>query len=248
MNVFITTVAGKATRFNKDLKTPVLKAIYHQGDASKSLLYRQIDQVSKACEKIIVVGGYLFESLMQEIESSFSQFRDRIELIYNPHFEDYGSMYSLYLGIQAAEKYKPEQVVFAEGDVFCDNASFDKVLGASKDVFTINRFPVYANQSVVAYESQENKLCYIYDTAHNELFFDAPVKAIFNSAQIWKFCDTSRLFQLNQQLTKEQQIGTNLNLIQFYFSDFEFAQLDCVVMEQWVNCNTVEDFLSTLRN
>ena len=94
MKALIITVAGTATRFNKDTSRDTLKCLYFQENPRYSLLYQILDK-ARSLDKYIIVGGYLFEELSAFINCNLQEFKDKIELVYNSHYEDYGSGYSL---------------------------------------------------------------------------------------------------------------------------------------------------------
>ena len=62
MKYLIITVAGTATRFNRDTKEETLKCLYYTDEPQYALLA----QLLKNCgeyDKYILVGGYLYEKL-----------------------------------------------------------------------------------------------------------------------------------------------------------------------------------------
>ena len=62
MTPLIITVAGSATRFNKDLDREVLKCIYYEESPKYALLYQLLDK-ARDLDEYIIVGGYLFNQL-----------------------------------------------------------------------------------------------------------------------------------------------------------------------------------------
>ena len=104
MKALIMTVAGTATRFNKDTSRDTLKCLYFQENSRYSLLYQILDK-ARSLDKYIIVGGYLFEELSAFINCNLQEFKDKIELVYNSHYEDYGSGYSLIKGIEAVPPF-----------------------------------------------------------------------------------------------------------------------------------------------
>ena len=96
MRVLIVTVAGLSTRFSQSIGRSCLKCIYHEKDIRESLLYR-ILKGSPQADKFVIVGGFLFEELKETIDSKFGEFQDKILLVKNEKFEEYGSGYSLSL-------------------------------------------------------------------------------------------------------------------------------------------------------
>ncbi len=87
MRILIITVAGVASRFNADLIEPIPKCIYSEGDKTDSILYRLISRADCA-DKIIVVGGYMYENILSYAKDMLRDFSDRLEFVYNPHFKD----------------------------------------------------------------------------------------------------------------------------------------------------------------
>lgn len=238
MRAFITTVAGQSTRFNQGCADPVLKCLYHTEKTPECILYRLLRQAASAgLDRLIVVGGYRYRDLQCAVEKNSSL---SVELVYNPRWQDSGSMYSLYYGVLAAEG--AAEVLFCEGDIITDSESFRRLASAQKDSFAIARDPVLADRSVAAYQGSDDRLHYLYDTQHGSLTFPPSIKAVFHSAQAWKIQDTETFMRLNGQLAEAERRGTNLILIERYFKEFPMDKLEPVVMEHWINCNTREDF------
>ena len=100
MTTLIITVAGSATRFNKDLDREVLKCIYYEESPKYALLYQLLDK-ARDLDEYIIVGGYLFNQLETFCNQELQEFRHKIKLIYNEHFLDYGSGYSLLKAIDS---------------------------------------------------------------------------------------------------------------------------------------------------
>lgn len=238
MRAFITTVAGQSTRFNQGCADPVLKCLYHTEKTPECILFRLLRQAAGAgFDRLIVVGGYRYQDLQCAVEGYHGP---SVELVYNPRWQDSGSMYSLYYGVLAAAK--ATEILFCEGDIIMDSDSFRQLAAAQKDSFAIAREPIFADRSVAAYQGSDDRLHYLYDTQHGSLTFPPDVKAVFHSAQAWKIRGTEAFSRMNTQLTEEERRGTNLVLLERYFSQFPLGGLDCTVMERWINCNTREDF------
>lgn len=238
MRAFITTVAGQSTRFNQGCADPVLKCLYHTEKTPECILSRLLRQAAEAgFDRLIIVGGYRYQDLQRTVEEYHNP---SIELVYNPRWQDSGSMYSLYYGVLAAEG--AAEVLFCEGDIITDSESFRRLASAQKDSFAIARDPILADRSVAAYQGSDDRLHYLYDTQHGSLTFPPNIKAVFHSAQAWKIRDTEAFARMNTQLTEEERRGTNLVLLERYFSQFLPGCLDGTVMERWINCNTREDF------
>ena len=148
-SIAIITVAGISSRFNKGVseEDKVLKCLYSEGDEKATLLYHMIKKL-KYADHIIVVGGYKFEDLKKYVDSSMpSELRSKLRLIYNEHFEDLSSGYSLYLGLKTVFEEFDEagDVLFAEGDLDIDAPSMDAVIANSTSVLTYNLEPIKAN-------------------------------------------------------------------------------------------------------
>lgn len=242
MELAIITLAGISSRFNEGESIPVLKGIYYEGtNPENTLLYRLIDSLD-SCEKIILVGGYLFDSLKEYVGDTLAQYISKIELVYNEHYADFGSGYSFWLGVEAARKYSPDSICFAEGDLYFDPPELSAFCRAKGDAAGINLQPVYSDRAVAAYISMENKLRYAYDVQHGSIFIKEPFRALFNSAQIWKFGQPGRLFERAGLLSEQGRQGTNLILIQDYFDAVTTKQIRIVPFRTWINCNTRMDY------
>ncbi len=241
MKTLIVTVAGMATRFNRDTDEEVLKCLYYKDSPDYSLLY-QILWKSDEMDELVIVGGYLYEKLNGFIQQHCKPFLSRIKLIYNEHYNTYGSGYSLLKGIKAAGT--ASEIVFVEGDLFFDSSDYEQVLRSSRDVLTVNREFILSDKAVVLYINSEDQIRYVYDTSHQFLCLPEAVKAIYNSAQIWKFTDVRKLSAVIQRLTTEQIQGTNLEIIQGYFWNIRAGDIRIVPMETWCNCNTVADYMN----
>lgn len=240
MKTLIITVAGTATRFNQDTETDTLKCLYYKGEPRYSLLYQILDK-SRDFDKYIIVGGYLFGKLINFVEEFLSEFRPKIELVYNSYYKTYGSGYSLLKGIEAITDNCGE-VVFVEGDLFYDAYSFKRVLDTSRDTITVNSEFITSQKAVALYADMRGYIHYLYDTQHHELCISEPFQAIYNSAQIWKFLSLEKLRSVIASLTPVQLQGTNLEIIQGYFGDISLDMLELVPIKIWVNCNTVSDY------
>lgn len=240
MKSLIVTVAGMSTRFNRDLDSPILKCLYYRHSYKYSLLY-QIIEKAHAVDEIIIVGGYLYDQLEKFVKTYFSELISKIRLVYNSHYKDFGSGYSLLKGIQNISGLSDE-VIFVEGDLYFDSGSFNEIVNSSKNIITINREPIYANKAVALYLSESDSPHYIYDTSHKTLNIDEPFTAIFNSGQIWKFMSVSRLKNICETLPHNKLEGTNLEIIQSYYDGMTGRDFDIVSVNTWVNCNTIEDY------
>lgn len=240
MKSLIVTVAGKATRFNRDTERETLKCLYTCGDDADTLLY-QIIAKAEDYGQIVVVGGYLQAELDAFIARLPESMRSRITTIHNPHFADYGSAYSLYLGILALDK-NCDCATFAEGDLYYDADSFRRIDCAAGSVFTVNHDLILASKAVVAYTDTEMRIRYLYDTAHKDLEIPGAFTAIYNSAQIWKFADVELLRRVNKSLSDKELRGTNLEIVQRYFDALSPREYEMIDVPVWYNCNTVADY------
>lgn len=240
MRTLIITVAGTATRFNRDTEEPTLKCLYNIGGRKHTLLYQILDK-ARDFDEYVIVGGYLFDRLETFVNSNLEEFRDRIKLVYNPEFSTFGSGYSLILGIQHSNP-KTKEIIFVEGDLFFNREDFERIKRSDKNVFTVNHELITAKKAVVVYENGERFLRYLYDTAHSYLQIREPFLAVYNSGQVWKFMDTEKLFRVVNELTTDQTKGTNLEIIQGYFGDLSPDRYEMVEFSIWHNCNTVKDY------
>ena len=240
MKTLIVTVAGTATRFNRDTSEPTLKCLYEIGGYRHTLLYQILDK-ARDYDEYIIVGGYLYEKLQEFVNNNLTEFKDKIKLLFNPEYLTYGSGYSLILGIQAANPASRE-ILFVEGDLYFDSESFKKIKKSGKAVFTVNHELITAKKAVVVYENSDRKLRYLYDTTHSYLQIPEPFLSVFNSGQVWKFTDTQKLIDILNSLTPQQVKGTNLEIIQGYFGDLRPEEFEMVAFNIWHNCNTVKDY------
>ena len=248
MSVFLTTVAGSATRFSESIGKPTVKCIYNREDPAKTLLNHMLTQ-AKDYDLFVVVGGFLINELADYINTNLSsEFSEKVMLVNNEQYAEYGSGWSLYLGLDAALKIYGKditEVLFAEGDLFVDDESFSSVAGTKNSVITINSEAIKANKAVALYYDLENVPHYIYDTAHGQLKIDEPFTAVYNSGQIWKFTDIELLSNLVLNGDPERFTGTNLVLINEYFQKLakNGETIDIISMKTWINCNTINDFI-----
>lgn len=242
MRTLVITVAGMATRFSESVGKECLKCAYYDQIPEESILYRLLHLNPNFFDQFIVVGGFHYDELQQFVQEHLQEYKDRITLIYNEHFRDYGSGYSLYLGISEALKMGCSEVVFAEGDLYLDQESFVEVCDSMKDVLTSNRDTILASKSVAYYFDTKGFVHYIFDTKHGELEVKEPFTEIGNSGQVWKFSDMEKLDYVLQGLSKQDKQGTNLIIVQNYFGERERDAYDIVQFKDWINCNTVSDF------
>ncbi len=245
MKITVITVAGISSRFNNDFHEDekILKCLYYDENPEDTLIYRMLQKTSYS-DKIIVVGGYKYNDLVNYINEYIpNELKEKINLVYNEHFDDLSSGYSLYLGIQESlTKFSGiEEILFVEGDLDVDMESFQKVIDSPNNVITINHEAIYSNKAVVLYQNGEDKYVYAFNSDHGLLSIDEPFKAIFNSGQIWKFNDMNILKISNDNFKEFLITDTNLGIIQMYF-DLTEDSIDIIAFNHWVNCNTREDY------
>jgi predicted CopG family antitoxin len=59
---------------------------------------------------------------------------------------------------------------------------------------------------------------------------------------VWKFVDAKRLFSIIKRLSEKRRAGTNLEIINAYFSGKTAEEIEIVAMKKWINCNTIHDY------
>ncbi len=241
MRVLVVTVAGLSSRFSQSLGREQLKCIYYENHISESLLYRMLHQ-EVSFDKYIIVGGFRFFELEETLERHFSDMRDRICLVENKKYAEYGSGYSLYLGLEAAKDMDFDEIVFAEGDLYVDGKSFLQVCSSDKSVITCSPEAIRADKAVAFYYDMQYRIHYIFDTNHHALEIKEPFLGIFNSGQIWKFRRADGFRECFAEMRPEDWKGTNLVFIQKFFAGLGKEQYEVVAFRKWINCNTVEDF------
>lgn len=246
MKSLIITVAGMSSRFNRDTKEDVLKCLYYEEAPSKSLINLQVHKVFDLVDEIVVVGGYKYEDLEKFICEEMKDVNQKMKLVYNDHYYDYGSGYSLLKGIEVVSD-NTDEITFIEGDLFFDTDSVERIITSKKDVISVNNDPILSNKAVALYFDAQNYPHYIYDTSHSCLEIHEPFTAIYNSGQMWKFMNPSRVREICQMLTPEQEQGTNLEIIQNYFGSYKHSQLEIISVNLWYNCNTVADYREAIK-
>ena len=248
MRIFLTTVAGSATRFSESVGKPTVKCIYNREDPKKTLLNHMLTQASDY-DAFVIVGGFFISELKAYINDILSSdVREKIILVNNEKYAEYGSGWSLYLGINAVfEKYGTsfDELLFAEGDLFVDDESFAEVASSKESVITINSEAIKAKKAVALYYDLNEVPHYIYDTSHGQLVINEPFTAIYNSGQIWKFTDSELLKQVTDSIPESGHEGTNLVLINEYFQTLakNGKNINVIPMKTWINCNTINDFV-----
>ena len=247
MKVVIITVAGVSSRFNKDIPEDekILKCLYYEGNSQNTLIYQMLKKSSYA-DKIVIVGGYNYPDLEDYVAEYIPQdLNDKISLVYNEHYSDLSSGYSLYLGIDFALNNFTgiDEILFVEGDLDIDDESFSKVIESDKNVLTFNHEPIYSNKAVVLYQDKNDEYKYLFNSDHGLLSLNDSFKAIFNSGQTWKFRDMDLLKIANDNFYENIIEDTNLGIIQKYFDLVKNSEdIEIIGLNRWVNCNTRENY------
>lgn len=241
MKILVITVAGMSSRFSQSLGYECLKCIYTPNTLKNCLLYRMMHQPVDF-DKYVIVGGYKYSVLEDMIKHMFPEYRDRIVLTENKYYSIYGSGYSLYLGLKEALGFKPDEIVFTEGDLYIDPESFVNVCENRLSVVTSNNEAILAGKAVAFYYDMDYKIHYIYDTNHTSLEIKEPFIGIFNSGQVWKFADCSLAANVYNGMASKEWQGTNLVFIQKYFQRLAKEKYINIQFKEWINCNTVDDF------
>ncbi|MBR5709375.1 MAG: hypothetical protein IKX40_01320 [Thermoguttaceae bacterium] len=246
MKSLIITVAGMSSRFNKDATEKTLKCLYYEDYPSNSLLSLQISKTYDLVDEIVIVGGYKYEDLEQFIRNQIKDVSHKLKLVFNEHYFDYSSGYSLLKGIENTSN-KTDEIIFIEGDLLFDTQSVKKIIDSSKDVISINTEPILSDKAVALYFDADNYPHYLYDVKHSCLEIREPFTAIYNSGQMWKFMNPNKARVVCQNLTPEQAQGTNLEIVQKYFGAYNRSQLDIIRINFWYNCNTVADYREAIK-
>ncbi len=241
MKTAIITVAGISSRFNEGIPVDEkeLKAIYTAGDGTQTLLYHLLEKCAFA-DRIVVVGGYKYDRLKRYCGSLRAELKEKITLVRNERFADLGSGYSLYLGLEEAFRSDPGEILFVEGDLDIDAASFAEVVRSPGNVLTYTTEPIFASKAVVLYQDGSGAYRYAFNSSHGLLSIDEPFSCILNSGQVWKFADTDALKRATRKFYLETRDGTNLVIIGNYLDLVGNADLVC--LRRWTNCNTREDY------
>ncbi|MBQ9869879.1 MAG: hypothetical protein IJM32_09510 [Ruminococcus sp.] len=249
MKAAIITIAGVSGRFNEgvDEKDKRHKIIYYENDPKQTLLYHLLEKCAFA-DRIILVGGSRFDEVKNYCQTLEQTMREKITLAYNEHYADLASGYSLYVGLKTLfdSGEKPEQILFAEGDLDIDSESFAKVIASQKNVLTYSLEPIYANKAVVLYRDALGNYKYAFNSAHGLLSIDEPFSVILNSAQVWKFTDAQKLEKANRDFFENEKQGTNLCIIQRYIDSCKADDLELACLARWTNCNTRQDYKKIL--
>lgn len=242
----IITVAGLSTRFSRSVGKETLKCVYYEKSVEDSILLRLLNH-DASFDRYVIVGGYKFDELKRFADENLSDRKDKIVLINNEKYAEYGSGYSLYLGLDYALKEGFDEIVFAEGDLCVDKETFVFLSDCHCDAVSLNREPIEASKAVIFYLDADKKVHYLYDLSHTFLKIDEPFTAIYNSAQIWKFSDFKRAMEIFDGMKENEWHGTNLVFIQKYFGARDSGSFAFVRFDEWFNCNTVDDFRNSLK-
>lgn len=237
MKALIITVAGESTRFRKTLGLDVLKCIYSLNDHKQTILGYQLS-ISNTFDKIIIVGGYKFDELKDFIYSNYVD--DRIELVFNNKYNTFGSGYSLQMGVSQLKNQQFDEIIFCEGDLYFDKETFQCIINEQNNVVSTNSELIDAKKSVAFYSTLNNSLKYIYDTKHHMFEIKEPFTGIYNSGQVWKFINYNKLYSVINNLSQVQIEGTNLEIIESYFSSG--SKFSIIKFNEWINCNTITDY------
>lgn len=239
MKYLLVTVAGIAGRFNEGYAEKYLKCIYYVGKPQNTLLYRILDQ-NRDYDRIVIVGGYLYKELKEYVQNYLADLKDKIVLLNNVHYKEYGSAYSLKLGLEAClQKADVEEIFFTEGDLYVGTEDYQRLKEVRQDIFTFNHERILAEKAVVVYRTKEG-WHYAFDTNHQGIVMPGTILEIYNSAQMWKFCNIRDLKAIYENMPEEEWRGTNLTLIQTYFRKKNVCPVE---INEWVNCNTRADYL-----
>ena len=218
---FITTAAGMATRFSASLPAPVPKCIYTDNKPENTLLYRLVS-LAEDFDRIVIVTGFMEDNIKEYAEKYLpKEILDKTVFVSNEQYAQYGSGWSLYLGLKALENSdeKYDDIIFAEGDLYFSREDFEKICISRNDVITVNNEPIEAKKAVALYFDTDSRPHYIYDTHHGTLEINEPFTGIYNSAQIWKFRDADKIFRIMNEMGEKAHQGTNLVLINHYYRD-----------------------------
>lgn len=238
--VAIITMAGTSSRFSKSVGRECHKSLFREHPQDDSLLDWQLSILKRSgFEHIVLVGGYMFDELEAAIGSRYADWP--IILVRNDHYSDWGSCYSLCLGIDAVP-HDSTSVTFLEGDLLFDETAFADLLSIEDDAITATKSIVDARTSVAFYIAKSGRLQYVYDTAHTSLKIDEPFTRIGNSGQVWQFVDVKKLKVCSARCGEKEWRGTNLLPIIDYYSTVDGNAVRICGFDKWFNCNTISDY------
>lgn len=236
----IVTLAGTSSRFSRSVGRECHKSLFREQPQDDSLLDWQLSLLKQSgFAHIVLVGGYKFDELVAVVNSRYEDWP--ITLVRNDHYSDWGSCYSLCLGIDAVPG-DSTSVTFLEGDLLFDDEAFAELLSIEDDAITANKSIVDARTSVAFYVSCSGCLRYVYDTAHSSLKIDVPFTRVGNSGQVWQFADVTRLKECSSRCGEREWKGTNLLPIMDYYSTVDGGAIRICSFDKWFNCNTISDY------
>lgn len=248
MNALVITVAGVSSRFSESVGEVTLKCIYHENDARETLLRRILLMAEGRFDRIVIVGGFKLEDLCEYLEAwTPGSLKDKITVVDNQHFSDWGSGWSLYLGLEELRDSSLDSVVFVEGDLCFDEGTFEAICDTPGDVLTCTDHVVDASLSVAFYCDMEMHPHYIYDVLHGAMCIREPFTRIYNSGQVWRFADCARLFEAVDALPENSHRGTNLEIINEYYSSMSLDDVAVIRFGTWFNCNRIEDYRAAFK-
>ncbi len=250
MKVAIITIAGVSSRFNEGIPEEEKrhKIIYYEDNPRDTLLYHLLKKCMYA-DKIILVGGNKYEEVKAYCDNLTHQMKDKIVLVYNEHYADLASGYSLYVGLnEVFSNYSDvDEILFVEGDLDVDKESFCDVINSRSNVLTYSYEPIHANKAVVLYKSREEQYKYAFNSSHGLLKIEESFSCMLNSGQVWKFRDTKKLSIANKKFYEDYKSGTNLIIIQNYIDMCSSNEFELIPLVRWTNCNTRDDYRKILK-
>ena len=246
MKTAIITIAGISSRFNYNLieSEKKHKIIYYEKEKEDTLLYHLLIKCNDF-DRIILVGGNRYEDVKEYCEGLQPEIRDKIDLIYNEHYADLASGYSLYVGLKHMfdnTGFSSDEAIFIEGDLDVDNESFKLVVQSKSDVLTYSHEPIFSEKAVVLYRDEKGRYRYAFNSGHGLLKIQDAFSVILNSGQIWKFTDMNKLKFANTKFYNDDMSETNLRIVQNYIDQCESSDFELIGFKHWVNCNTREDY------
>ena len=249
MRAAVITIAGVSSRFNEGVpgSAKAHKIIYYEKNRENTLLFHLVEKCMYA-DRVILVGGNRYDDVKAYCEELPDEMRKKIILVYNEHYADLNSGYSLYLGLKEIfDRFDDiEDVLFVEGDLDLDKESFDKVVSCPGNVLTFSPEPIYANKAVVLYKDDKERYRYAFNSSHGLLKIDCPFSCMLNSGQTWKFADADKLKAANEKFYNEDKAATNLKIIQDYIDSCDPDSFKLIGYRIWTNCNTREDYRNIL--
>ena len=245
MKACVITIAGVSSRFNEGFSENERchKAIFHYGDKTNTLLFHLLKKCLN-CDVIVLVCGYLYDDIRDYCEYLPDEMRCKIKTVYNLHYEDLASGYSLYMGLDYLfENYSDiDAVLFIEGDLDIDEKSFRRIALSGRNVLTYNYDPIFAKKAVALYKNADCRYKYAFNSNHGLLHIDESFSEIYNSGQIWQFVNMKRLKYASDKFYIEDKGDTNLRIISNYIDLSSKDEFDLIGIKCWTNCNTREDY------